>query len=238
MSWSSHRKVQLYSFCHCWGFILSGIIQGYWKSYFSVGELTSSAKHFTGERPYTCSFCPATFRCKPHVQRHEEQHKGKKRFTCGVCNHATFQRSNMKVSNRLSTEASSRKFLRTLTFLGGFDLDLLPPAKVMFLQVSVCPRGGACVAGGGVHGRGSGACMAPPGRYYEIRWYGQWAGGTHPTGMHSSYIFFVNRNSIYMKKYRKLFRVTFIALWRTRYLCGNTAEKISREPLLSLVIRR
>ena len=121
MSLLSDRKVQLYSFCYYEVLFRSSIIQEYWKSYFAVGELTSSAKHFTGERPYTCSFCPATFRCKPHVQRHEEQHKGKKRFTCGVCNHATFQRSNMKVSNGLSTEARSRKFLRMLTFLEVFD---------------------------------------------------------------------------------------------------------------------
>ena len=82
--------------------------------------------------------------------------------------------------------------------------------KVMFSQVSVCPRGGsrgacmagecawrgscgrgACVAGGhvwqgGMCGRGGirgrvGAYMADTTRY------GQWAGGTHPTGMHSCY---------------------------------------------------
>ena len=87
-------------------------------------------------------------------------------------------------------------------------------AKVMFLQVSVCPQG-ACMVGGGVHGRG--ACMAGGhawqggmhGRGHP--WQGEgmhgrghvWqgvciaegacmageiataAGSTHPTGMHS-----------------------------------------------------
>ena len=87
-------------------------------------------------------------------------------------------------------------------------------AKVMFLQASVCPRGDmhgcsggvrGCsrgwgvrgCSGGGMHGcsrRGrvwlllggghawlllGGACMV-----FSMR-YGQWAGGTHPTGMHS-----------------------------------------------------
>ena len=48
-------------------------------------------------------------------------------------------------------------------------------AKVMFLQASVCPRGGAC-SGGGVPAPG-GACSPPP--------TATAVGGTHPTGMHS-----------------------------------------------------
>ena len=54
-------------------------------------------------------------------------------------------------------------------------------AKVMFLQVSVCPWGGACVAGGmhggGAHGGGhawQGACMAGEGC--------AWWGGMHGRG--------------------------------------------------------
>ena len=69
-------------------------------------------------------------------------------------------------------------------------------AKVMFLQVSVCPRGGRVwlLRGAGcawlVRG---GVCMVAPGGgacvgYDEIRRYGQWAGGTHPTGMHSCFL--------------------------------------------------
>ena len=100
-------------------------------------------------------------------------------------------------------------------------------AKVMFLQVSVCPQGGmhgrgtcmagghawqgACMTGGmcgtgacmagerGVHG--GGVCMAGGHAWWGCAWqgghtwwgacmadttrYSQWAGGTHPTGMHS-----------------------------------------------------
>ena len=83
----------------------------------------------------------------------------------------------MKVSNRLSTEASSRKFLRTLTFLGGFDSDLLPPAKVMFLQLSVCPRGGG--GKGGMCGRG----RSWRGAGGQGRWGHAWQGGMR--GMHA-----------------------------------------------------
>ena len=44
--------------------------------------------------------------------------------------------------------------------------------------------GGACmVALGGMHGCSGGACVV-----FSMR-YGQWAGGTHPTGMHSCYSF-------------------------------------------------
>ena len=47
-----------------------------------------------------------------------------------------------------------------------------------------CPRGGACVAGGG-H-----AWHACPQADTTATAYGQWAGSTHPTGMHSCFIFF------------------------------------------------
>ena len=53
---------------------------------------------------------------------------------------------------------------------------------------------GACMVGGhawqgGMHGRG--ACMAGEGVCMaDTTRYGQWAGGTHPTGMHSCYINF------------------------------------------------
>ena len=43
---------------------------------------------------------------------------------------------------------------------------------------------------GGVCGCSRGACMVSPGGcmgYEEIRRYDQWAGGTHPTGMHSCF---------------------------------------------------
>ena len=63
-------------------------------------------------------------------------------------------------------------------------------AKVMFLQVSVCPqRGGAWSRGGSAPGWGVGipACTEadpppPPGETATA------ADGTHPTGMHSYYI--------------------------------------------------
>ena len=59
--------------------------------------------------------------------------------------------------------------------------------KVMFLHVSVCPHaGGGHVWQGDVHAGGhawQGACVAhlPA----DTMTYGQSAGGTHPTGMHS-----------------------------------------------------
>ena len=82
-------------------------------------------------------------------------------------------------------------------------------AKVMFLQVSVCPQWGSTWAStsqagtpGQVHplgrytpGRYTPWQVHPLGRYIPrqvhpprpqcMLWYGQQAGGTHPTGMHS-----------------------------------------------------
>ena len=72
-------------------------------------------------------------------------------------------------------------------------------AKVMFLQVSVCPQGGGgmhgCSGGGGMCGCSRGACMG----YDEMWRYGQWAGSTHPTGMHSCFFWVFLLLSIVLK---------------------------------------
>ena len=62
-------------------------------------------------------------------------------------------------------------------------------------------HGGACMVGGhvwqgGVCDRG-GAWHACPTRNYEIRWYGQRAGGTHPTGMHSCFVLILTKLFIF-----------------------------------------
>ena len=56
-------------------------------------------------------------------------------------------------------------------------------------------KGGACVAKGGVRGKGvvcgegacvkKGVCLVKGGCAWDTTRYDQWAGGTHPTGMHS-----------------------------------------------------
>ena len=62
--------------------------------------------------------------------------------------------------------------------------------------LSFCPRGwGACVAGG-VHGRG--ATHTPP--QTTATAYGQWAGGTHPTGMHFCFGKIFAQNGMKMKE--------------------------------------
>ena len=74
----------------------------------------------------------------------------------------------------------------------------------------VAPGGGVCVVApggwcawllwGGMRGCSGGVCVVAPGGHawllrggacvvFSMR-YGQWAGGTHPTGMHSCYLFF------------------------------------------------
>ena len=56
-----------------------------------------------------------------------------------------------------------------------------------------CMVGGrGCMVVGGMCGCGGawlqGACMVAGGHAWDTTRYGQWAGGTHPTGMHSCYI--------------------------------------------------
>ena len=58
-------------------------------------------------------------------------------------------------------------------------------AILEFLQLSVCPRRGGRAWQWGMCVVGGHAWQGPPTRYYEIGWYGQWAGGTHSTGTHS-----------------------------------------------------
>ena len=69
---------------------------------------------------------------------------------------------------------------------------LMKFVKVMFLQVSVCPqRGGMPGCSGGVCGC-SGGCawffLGGWGHASDTTRYGQWAGGTHPTQMHSCFL--------------------------------------------------
>ena len=55
-------------------------------------------------------------------------------------------------------------------------------AKVMFLQVSVCPQGGrARLLPGGMHGCSRGVCMVARGRMHSCSWGGVWLlqGGMH-----------------------------------------------------------
>ena len=81
----------------------------------------------------------------------------------------------------------------------------------MFLQVSVCPRERCPLQGWGMPGGGGGhvlwgrhawhdgVCMAGVCAWWgacgthaplaDIMRYGQWAGGTHPTGMHSCFMY-------------------------------------------------
>ena len=66
--------------------------------------------------------------------------------------------------------------------------------KVMFLQVSVCPRGGSASVHAGIADPPR-EQITPPCAVHAGR-YGQQTGGTHPTGMHTcfnyEYIFMTN----------------------------------------------
>ena len=53
-----------------------------------------------------------------------------------------------------------------------------------------CMVAGACVVARGACVVVGGACMVVGGHAWDTMRYGQWAGGTHPTGMHSCSIYF------------------------------------------------
>ena len=60
---------------------------------------------------------------------------------------------------------------------------------VWLLQGGMCGCSGGCawLLWGGVRGWSRGVCMG----YNKIWRYGQWAGGTHPTGMHSCFLMYI-----------------------------------------------
>ena len=76
--------------------------------------------------------------------------------------------------------------------------------------------GGCVVAPGGVYGCLGGACMVAPWGcawllggacmgYDNIRRYGQWAGSTHPTGMHSCFSFMQKSGKCVTTKIEKIY---------------------------------
>ena len=93
-------------------------------------------------------------------------------------------------------------FYRCLSVHGGGRAWLLPGGVWLLPGGHVWLLGGRVwLLLGGVHGCSGGDCVVAPGEHawllqggirgccwggmHEIRRYGQWAGGTHPTGMHS-----------------------------------------------------
>ena len=89
--------------------------------------------------------------------------------------------------------------VQIVTSISWFVYDIHHPqtkfAKVMFSQVSVCPRGVSAPLHAGIHPWPD----TPPGKTSLGRppmqcmlGYGQQAGGTHPTGMHSCCCLFIN----------------------------------------------
>ena len=85
-------------------------------------------------------------------------------------------------------------------------------AKVMFLQVCVCPQSGERVSAS-VHawmpyppdGESPPAGEHPPGKQTPA--YGLRAAGTHPTGMHSCFFFFFFLNSIALTRSNKFLSI-------------------------------
>lgn len=55
----------------------------------SIRDMKTHLKFYHGnERPFKCTFCPASFKQKVHLDTHKRQHTGEKPFVCESCGRA------------------------------------------------------------------------------------------------------------------------------------------------------
>lgn len=60
-------------------------------------------KVHSGNKPYACTFCEATFCRKPYLEVHMRTHTGERPFVCGTCNKRFSQKSSLNTHKRVHT---------------------------------------------------------------------------------------------------------------------------------------
>lgn len=60
-------------------------------------------KVHSGNKPYACTYCEATFCRKPYLEVHMRTHTGERPFVCGTCNKRFSQKSSLNTHKRVHT---------------------------------------------------------------------------------------------------------------------------------------
>ena len=102
-------------------------------SFATEDHLQRHVRLHTDERPYACDCCDATFRDRTAQRHHLATHLDVKPFSCGLCGHGFAQKRPCQVHEaRCGRQSVKVKEERVLSFLGSTGLEFQREVTVWF----------------------------------------------------------------------------------------------------------